>query len=131
MSKYRQGFTVIEILFVIVLLATASIFFFVQKNDIETVARDDTRKTAINAMYYGLEEVFYPANKYYPQSISEDNLTSVDPNLFTDPNGIKLGEAGSDYTYYPTNCDDGKCKSYTIQAVLENEDDYKKTNREN
>lgn len=131
MNKHSHGFTVVEIIFVVALLATASVFFFVQKNGIEIVARDDSRKTAINAIYYSLEEVFYPAHKYYPQMINTETLPSVDPNLFTDPNGLKLGQAGSDYTYHPTNCTDGQCKSYTLQATLENENDYIKTNREN
>lgn len=131
MKKQANGFTVIEILFVAVLLGTASVLFFVQKNDLSIVSRDDRQKTSINAMYYGLEEVFYPANKYYPQTISSDNLKSVDPDLFTDSNGIKLGDAGSLYTYEPTNCADQKCKSYTLKTSLENEADFIKTSRNN
>jgi len=129
MIKRKNGFTVIELLFIVVLLGAASILFFIQKNNIETSAQDNTKKTAINAMYYSLEEVFYSANKYYPQSISSDNLKSVDPALFTDPNGIKIGTSGSTYTYTPTNCLENKCKSYTIKTTLANEADYIKTNK--
>jgi len=131
MTKRITGFTVIELLFVAVLVGLASVLFFVQKHNLEVVAQDDTKKTAINAMYYGLEEVFYPANKYYPQSISSDNLKSVDPALFTDPNGVIINTAGSAYTYSPTNCVDSKCKSYTLESTLENEDDFVKTSRNN
>ncbi len=131
MIKRSQGFTVIEILFVAVLISVASILFFIQKHNIEVVAHDDTKKVAINAMYYSLEEVFYPSHKYYPQSISSDNLKSVDPALFTDPEGIKIGTAGSAYTYSPTNCVDNKCKSYTLRSTLENEGDFIKTSRNN
>lgn len=131
MSKKYQGFTVIELILIIVIIGFASILFFMQKHNIEVVASDDTKKTAINAMYYGLEEVFYTANKYYPQTINTDNLKSVDPALFTDPSGIKLGTAGSAYSYTPTNCSDGQCKSYTLQATLNNEGDYTKTSRNN
>jgi type II secretory pathway pseudopilin PulG len=131
MTKNSRGFTVIELLFVAVLVGLASILFFVQKHNLGVIAQDDTKKTAINAMYYGLEEVFYPANKYYPQSIGSDNLKSVDPTLFTDPNGIKINTADSAYTYSPTNCTDGKCKSYTLKATLENEDDFIKTSKNN
>jgi len=129
--KRSNGFTVIEILFVTVLIGVASVLFFVQKNHIEIMAHDDIKKVSINAMYYSLEEVFYPANKYYPQSISSDNLKSVDPDLFTDPEGIKIGTAGSAYTYSPTNCIDNKCKSYTLQSTLENEGDFIKTSKNN
>lgn len=127
MTKNSNGFTVIEVLFIVLLLSVASILFFMQKNSIETIAQDNTKKTAINAMYYSLEEVFYPANKYYPPSINSDNLKSVDPVLFTGPNGTKLGTAGSAYTYSPTNCTENKCKSYTLKSTLANEADYIKT----
>jgi Tfp pilus assembly protein PilE len=129
MKNKSKGFTVIELVFIIIVLGIASIIFFVQKNNIQVIAQDNTKKTAINSMYYSLEEVFYPANKYYPQTIGTDNLKSVDPALFKDPNGVKLGTAGSDYTYSPTNCSDNKCKSYTLKTTLTNEADYVKTSR--
>jgi len=124
MNKQTNGFTVIEIVFVALIMGIASVLFFIQKNELEISHRDNTAKTAINAMYYSLEEVFYTANKFYPQSISTDNLKSVDPVLFTDSNGIKLGSVGSTYIYKPTNCNDNRCKSYTLKAILENEADY-------
>jgi Tfp pilus assembly protein PilE len=129
MKKRTCGFTVIELVFIIIVLGLASIIFFVQKNNIEVITQNNTKKTAINAMYYSLEEVFYPANKYYPQTITSDNLKSVDPVLFTDPGGKKLGTAGSAYTYSPTNCTDNKCKSYTLKSTLTNEADFVKTSR--
>jgi type II secretory pathway pseudopilin PulG len=131
MTKQSKGFTVIELLFIVALLIAASVLFFIQKNSIEISAQDNTKKTAINAMYYSLEEVFYPTNKYYPQTISSDNLKSVDPALFTDPNGIKLGTAGSIYTYTPADCTDNKCKKYTLKSTLANEADFIKTNKNN
>lgn len=129
MTKRSDGFTVIEIIFVAVLVSIASVLFFVQKQSLEVTARDDTRKIAVNAMYYSLEEVFYPANKYYPQTISSDNLKSVDPVLFTDPDGIAINTASSSYTYSPTNCTDNQCKSYTLKSTLEKEADFTKTSR--
>ena len=129
MTKRPNGFTVIELLFITILVGVTSVIFFVQKNNLETLAQDKTQKTAINAMYYGLEEVFYPANKYYPESISSDNLKSVDPALFTDPNGIKIGSAGSVYTYSPTDCTSNQCKSYTLKSTLSNEADFTKKSK--
>lgn len=131
MTKSRHGFTVIELILVISVTLIASVIFFIQKQNLEILVRDNTKKTAINAMYYGLEEVFYPANKYYPRSISADKLKSVDPTLFTDPSGKKINEAGSSYTYLPTNCDGDKCKGYTLNADLTNETDYEKSSRNN
>ena len=131
MTNKSHGFTIIELVFIIIVVGTASVIFFIQKDNLQTIGNDNTRKTAVNAMYYGLEEVFYATNKYYPQTISSDNLKSVDPALFTDPGGIMLGTAGSDYLYSPTNCSNSRCKSYTLKATLEKEADFIKTSRNN
>lgn len=138
----QRGFTVIELLVVIAFLIFAGVLFVIQKNNLEVAARDDKRKTAINAVYYGLEESFYKQNKYYPMTIDEKILTTVDSALFTDPNDIKLGQTTmkvdeeevsvqSDYRYEPTNCTSDKCKSYTLRADLEGEADYIKKSRNN
>ena len=129
MKNKSKGFTVIELIFIIIVFGLASILFFVQKNNIEVIAQNNTKKTAINSMYYSLEEVFYPANKYYPRTIDSTNLYSVEPSLFTDPNGVKLGTAESAYTYSATDCNENKCKSYTLKSTLEKEADYIKTNK--
>ena len=127
--KSTRGFTVIELVIAIVILGVASTVFFVQKNNVEVAARDEHRKTAINAMYYSLEEVYFTKNKSYPRTINAEKLPSVDPELFKDPNGVKIGEGTSDYRYEPTNCDGEACKGYTLRTILENEDDYVKKNR--
>ncbi len=127
--KNKSGFTLIELTIVIVFAGLAFVLFFVQKINIDAMNRDDKRKTAINAMYYGLEEGYFAKNGYYPESISEENLTVIDPNLFTDPSGIILGENGCSYTYEAANCEDGKCKEYTLRAFLEKEEDYIRKNR--
>ena len=80
-------------------------------------------------MYYNLEEVFYEEKGYYPEKISDENLKAMDPELFTDPNGINLGESDSDYRYETTDCTEGKCKSYTLRADLEKEDDFVKKSK--
>lgn len=129
MNTTRRGFTIIELMLIIVLLGVASALFFVQKNNLEVAFRDEQRKIAINAMYYGVEEVFYKTNGYYPRTINETILPSVDPNLFTDPEGVKLGESESEYRYEPTNCDGDKCKSYSLRTTLESEADYVKNSR--
>lgn len=127
--KKKSGFTLIELIIVIVFASLALILFFVQKMNMDAMNRDDHRKTAINAMYYGLEEGYFTKNGYYPETISEENLTVIDPNLFTDPSGIVLGENGCSYLYEAANCEDGKCKEYTLRAILEKEEDYIKENR--
>lgn len=127
----KRGFTIIELAVVIVFATLLVILFFVQKINTDAMHRDEQRKEAINAMYYALEEDFYAKNSYYPEEISEENLKVMDPELFTDPYGINLGSEGSTLIYEPANCENGKCKEYTLRAQLEKEDEYIKKNREN
>lgn len=127
--KNRPGFTILELTIVILFLCLAVGLFFMQKINIDAMKRDEARKTAINAMYYSLEEGFFAENGYYPEFISEENLKTMDPSLFTDPLGTNLGVAGSSYSYEAANCENGKCKEYTLRATLEKEDVYIKKNR--
>jgi len=126
----HKGFTVVELLIVIVILGVGGWLFFSEKARIDAMQRDGQRKTAINAVYYNLEEVFYTKNNYYPSSIDSKVLRAMDPALFTDPNNVKLGESSSNYHYDPTGCGtDGKCTGYTLRSSMEREADYTKTNR--
>lgn len=125
----QRGFTVIELMGAIVLLLIIAAVFWSQKSNIEASARDDERKTAINAMYYSLEEVYYPAQKSYPKTLSPSILPSVDKDLFTDPNGNKIGTANSNYRYEGKNCTNDTCKSYSLRTSLEHEADFVKTSR--
>lgn len=125
----KKGFTIIEIIVVAVFSTLLLILFFIQKSNIDAMERDEDRKTAINAMYYALEESFYKDNGYYPETISEENIKVIDPALWTDPLGANLGDPLSSYSYEPANCKDGKCKEYTLKAELEKEDAYIKYNR--
>ena len=125
----KSGFTVIEVCVLVVFLVVAGAIFVIQKGELQQQFNDKTRKTAINAMYYNLEEVFYKQNGYYPKTINEKTLTAIDPNLFTDPLGVILGEEGSQYRYEPTDCDGEKCQSYTLRADLDLEEDYIKKSK--
>lgn len=127
--KSSRGFTVIELIVVIVIFAVAGVLVYTQKQQLQTAHNDERRKIAINAMHYSLEEAFYKTNKYYPPAVDESVLLTVEPDLFVDPNGIKLGEPGSNYRYEATGCVDNKCRGYRLSANLENEADYIKTDR--
>ncbi|HRJ06091.1 MAG TPA: type II secretion system protein [Candidatus Saccharibacteria bacterium] len=125
----QRGFTVIELLALSVILILVGVTFWIQKNNLETAARDDKRKISVNALYYGLEEVYYPTNKYYPKSLSPTTLPSVDSKLFKDPNGVQIGKSEADLRYEGKNCSGEACKSYELRAELENEADVVKTSR--
>lgn len=127
--KRAHGFTVIELVVVILFLGLATSVLLYQKTNIEASQRDENRKTAINAMYYNLEEVFYEKNGYYPAMIDSKTLRAMDPALFTDPSGNKLGDTTSDYRYSGIDCENDHCKSYKLQTRLDKEADYIKKSR--
>ena len=128
-TNNKAGFTVIELLIVCALVAAASTIFFVQKHQVEVAARDDARKTSINAMYYSLEEVYFKQHGSYPRTINADVLPSVDPALFTDPTGKKLGDSASNFRYESLNCSGDACKGYVLRSSLEAEADFIKKSR--
>lgn len=128
MSKYSHGFTAIELVIAIIFLAAAGTIFLVQKQNIEAIHRDTQRKTAINAMYYNLKEVYYAAHRSYPRTIDASKLKAMDPALFKDPSGNAIGDQKSDYRYEPTGCNEDICSGYTLRTRLEREADYVKSN---
>lgn len=131
MNRTKKGFTVIELIVVIIFLSVSGWLFFREKDQAADINNDTARKTAINAMYYNLEEVFYPANHYYPSSIDSKTLRAMDPSLFTDPSGIPLGDGLSDYRYDATGCGTtGHCTGYTLRSTMQREADYVKKNRD-
>jgi type II secretory pathway pseudopilin PulG len=128
--KTRKGFTVLELILAIVFVGIFVVLFFLQKQSVEAMRRDENRKTSINAIYYALEEGYYADNGYYPENIENSEILPwIDPNLFTDPYGMNLWDDGSDFSYETSDCQDGKCKAYTLRTTLEKEDDYIKTSR--
>lgn len=129
MSK-KNGFTVLELILCIVFVGIFVVLFFMQKVNTEAMSRDEQRKTAINAMYYALEEGYYVENGAYPENIEEaETLRWIEPNLFTDPSGLAMWQEDSDYSYESSECEDGKCKSYTLRSKMEKEAEYVKTSR--
>lgn len=127
--RHKKGFTIIELIIVATFVGLLFILFFVQKSNLDAYERDEDRKTAINAMYYALEESFYKEHGYYPETISEKNITVIDPALWTDPSGYNLGDPKSSYSYQPADCDNGRCQKYILKADLEKEAAFIKTNR--
>lgn len=128
-NSKQNGFTILELIIVVVFVIAAGTIFYVQKRDLEVQARDSTRKTAINAMYYNLEDVYYQAHKAYPQTLTTEQMKGLDPSILKDPEGVAIGDQNSDYSYEAKDCANGQCKSYTLRADLEHEADYVKASR--
>ena len=78
----RRGFTILEIVIVATFAGLLFLLFFIQKSNLDAMQRDDSRKTAINAMYYALEEDFYKEHHYYPEFISEENIKVTFSNYY-------------------------------------------------
>lgn len=91
-KNHQEGFTVVELIVVVCLVIAASVITYLQISNLRTSEQNTQRKTAINAMYYALEEVYYKNNQSYPASLKSSTLPSVDPELFTDPDGFTLGK---------------------------------------
>lgn len=125
----RNGFTVIELLVVIAFLIAVAVLGFFQLSKIRDESDNTKKRTAINAMYYSLEEGFYTKNGYYPEKLEDRTLLTMDTALLNDPNNKKIGDRASAYRYEAANCNNGKCKSYKLRAVLAGEDDYVKESR--
>ncbi len=127
--KRQHGFTVLELIIAIVILLAAGGIFFVQKRNLEIARTDSQAKSAINAIYYNLEDIYYPVQLKYPEHLTADQLKGLDPADLKDPSGKAIGEQDSSYRYEPKDCLEGRCKSYTLTADLQNEGDFVKTSR--
>jgi len=123
-----RGFTVVEVLAFFLLLSVVGLIFLSQKNALDAIHRDRDRKTAINEIYYNLQEVAYPALKGYPSTLSVKQLSTLDRSFLTDPAGHKIGSKDSDYRYEPTGCNGGTlCTGFTLRTELEREADFVKS----
>ena len=125
----KRGFTALELIIAIGFVGGAVVFFFLQKATIDAYARDDHNKTAINAIYYALEDVYRFTFGYYPEVLTEDSLRGADPRFLVDQNGNFVSGVGSNLHYEPENCADGKCSSYVLRATLEKETDFVRRSR--
>lgn len=121
----QAGFTIIELMVTIVIFSAIAALALTNILGIRAEKRDAERKTDINAMYYQLES-FHEVNGFYPETITAKNLKGIDPASLVDTSGKKVNEDGGLYTYTPTGCNEGKCKSYTLSTELESEATYQK-----
>lgn len=124
----KKGLTFLEIILILFFVATTAIVFFIQKSDLDAFHRDDTKKSAINALHYALEESYYKDHGYYPEYINPDTLTSIDASNFTDPSGYQLGDPQSSYSYHAADCTNNQCQEYILKTSLEKEATYIKYN---
>jgi Tfp pilus assembly protein PilE len=128
--KNATGFTVIEMLAMIILLGLVGTVSYSLYDSYHMTHRDQQRKIAINTIHANLQEVVHPKLGAYPRTLDSKQLTALNPKLLKDPAGVPIGTLGSDYRYDPTGCNGGElCTGYTLTANLEREADFIKYGR--
>jgi prepilin-type N-terminal cleavage/methylation domain-containing protein len=152
LKKRQSGFTIVELLIVIVVIAILATLVIVTFTGIQKKARDSQRQTDINALDSHLE-AFYAQSGYYPTAAMlndsawlNKNMKGLDPEALKDPkatsNDIGTDVSDTQYGYKAlvgtTDCQAATgtspdqvstCDGFTLTANLESGGTYvKKSN---
>lgn len=143
-TQKQQGFTIVELLIVIVVIGILAALVITTFTGIQKKARDTERQTDVKALH-GQLEAYYAQNGRYPTLANVNdatwrgtNMKGLDREALKDPkNGATDGTeynlasaaATNVYSYAVTNaggtaCDNttgNECTQYTISADLEND----------
>ncbi len=125
--KKRSGFTIVELLIVIVVIAILATISIVAYSGVQTRARDTARMTGIKNLAKGIE-LFYAANGSYPMTSGwctqisnptyaaafKAELAPFMPQIPLDPS-----YSGTYQDYFYRNVDD---QSYYVYAELDGSD---------
>ena len=114
--KKQGGFTLLELLIVIVIIGILALLIIPNITSAPKKARDTKRKTDITTLRKGLEEYFVN-NNVYPNALT-DLTTGSAPIVKTLPVDPKNTGAFV-YAYTPA----GSNSTYTLTACLENDGD--------
>ncbi len=137
LHKKQQGFTIVELLIVIVVIGILAALVITTFNGIQQKGRDTERQTDVKALH-GQLEAYYAQNGRYPTLANLNDTTfrnasmkGLDVGALVDPKGDKTASApiassaGANvysYAVSPTSCDNGAggdCTGYVLTATLE------------
>lgn len=139
LKKRGQGFTIVELLIVIVVIGILALLVITTYSGIQAKARNSKRQTDIQSIQTQLE-AFFSQNGYYPSlgnmndgSWLGSNMKSLDQNALIDPSNptqsktLVSSPAAKSYSYAvtqsdgTTSCesDDTTCAKYTLTATYE------------
>jgi len=141
--KKQKGFTIVELLIVIVVIGILATLVIVTFSGIQKKARDSQRQTDINALASHIS-AYYADKGYYPtitdmndSTFRTANMKGLDPEALKDPRGSAQTLVGTttanSYLYTTTGCtaanpssDTNACDGFTLTATLENGTNYTK-----
>jgi type II secretion system protein G len=122
--KGQQGFTLLELLIVIVIIGILALIIVPGLASGPKRARDAQRKSDMRAVKNALETYYNDNNVYPPGNYGGLGTYLVNAYIPSMPSDPKTGNSG--YEYAPTSgCDNSgtNCVSYTLTAHLENNKD--------
>lgn len=105
-------------------LAICGLLIWSQFQNIQAQHRDSSRKVAINSLRANLEEVIYPSQGGYPETLDPKAFIATDIATLADQQGVLINAPGSEFRYEPSGCTKGICKHYILRAELEKEAPY-------
>ena len=139
LKNKQSGFTIVELLIVIVVIGILAGLVITTFSGIQQKARDTQRETDIKALH-GQVEAFWAQKGYYPSltdmnsqaagGFVQTNLKGLDLGAFKDPKAasgtLAATPAASVFAYAVTNAagtsceaDDTTCSKYVLTATLE------------
>src|SRR4051812_15151276 len=131
LKKRQSGFTIVELLIVIVVIGILAALVITTYSGIQAKARNSKRQTDVQAVQTQLE-AYFAQNGHYPSltdmntaSWRGTNMKSLDDGALQDPQGsaptLVTSPAAKSYAYAVTNSsgtscesDDTTCAQYTL-----------------
>lgn len=146
LNRKQQGFTIVELLIVIVVIGILAALVITSFTGIQQKARDTERTTDVKALHSSVEN-YYALNGRYPtlanlqdDDFIQSDLRGLDVEAARDPKGqgtndVEEAAAQNRYGYAVTAaggdaCDNATadCAEYTLTATLEGGGTFEKSN---
>lgn len=138
LKKRNQGFTIVELLIVIVVIGILALLVITTYSGIQQKARNSQRQTDLQSLQTQLE-AFYSQNGYYPSRTNMNdtawlaaNMKSLDQEALIDPSNttnsktLVAAPVARSYSYAVLNSSDTSCEAaadtcakYTLTGTYE------------